>query len=105
MSSLRTAQAERDYDTLRPGPGGDPEVDSLEQLQEARTARRAALGERELGDDDGFHLPTADLLDEGELEMVVVPMQAGEFRCACCFLVLGRHLLAAGSAGVCRDCT
>jgi hypothetical protein len=54
---------------------------------------------------EAIDLPGADLSGE-ELVVVVEPMRAHEFRCARCYLVQSRHLVAAEARGgaICRDC-
>ncbi|HEY0487283.1 MAG TPA: DUF4193 family protein [Mycobacteriales bacterium] len=71
-----------------------------------------AVGARTRGPDldapdvlETLDLPGADLSGE-ELVVVVQPMRPDEFRCARCFLVQSRHLVAEERRGdlVCRDC-
>ena len=54
---------------------------------------------------ESFELPGADLSGE-ELSVRVIPKQADEFTCSCCFLVQHRSRLASEQNGVmiCTDC-
>jgi hypothetical protein len=74
-----------DYDELRTAP------ESLDLLQERTFADVA----------EAYDLPDFEVVDE-ELTAPVVPIQADEFRCARCFLVL--HQTMRHRDGVCRDC-
>lgn len=88
-----------DYDAPRTTAGTEPDMDSLEMLQE----RRATLTDLEAA--EAYELADFDLVD-GELTAPVVPMRIDEFRCHGCFLVLHNGLHAGSRNGhdVCRDC-
>jgi hypothetical protein len=94
-----------DYDSRRRG------VDVLDQDVEVSEIGHVAGGRPRSSDVDApdvvdaVDLPGADLSGE-ELVVVVEPMRADEFRCARCFLVQSRHLVAdeCRDGAVCRDC-
>ncbi len=80
--------------------------DSLEELKARRVDSQSGsvdIDEAEAA--EAFDLPGADLADE-ELTAKVVPMQADEFGCSSCFLVLHRSQLAGERNGepICREC-
>lgn len=80
------------------------EEDSLQELQARRaTARSGAMDVDEADLAEVFELPGAEHLDE-ELTVMVVPMQADEFRCSRCFLVRHRNQRAAAGMDICREC-
>lgn len=93
-----------DYDAPRRRAEDELETDSLEGLKAAESQSPGL-------DDDGeivepFELPAVDLSGE-ELNVTVVPKQAGEFTCAECFLVQSRKLVAYtqdDGSEICRDC-
>lgn len=95
-----------DYDAPR-RPVVELETDSLEELRARRaSAQSPVVDVDEVDAAEGFELPGADLSDE-ELTVVVVPMQADEFRCSRCFLVHHRSQLAHQRNGhdVCTECS
>jgi hypothetical protein len=94
-----------DYDAPR-RPVVELETDSLEELRARRaSAQSPVVDVDEVDAAEGFELPGADLSDE-ELTVVVVPMQADEFRCSRCFLVHHRSQLAHQRNGqnICTEC-
>jgi hypothetical protein len=95
-----------DYDSPR-RPAVEIEDDGLAELKARSTAAQSAHANLDEADvSETFELPGADLSGE-ELTVVVVPMQADEFRCTRCFLVHHRSQLAARPDGqdVCRECS
>jgi hypothetical protein len=94
-----------DYDSPRRGVDvleNDVDVASIGRVARS-TARTVDLDAPDVV--ESVDLPGADLSGE-ELVVVVEPMRADEFRCARCFLVQARHLVAehARTGPVCRDC-
>ena len=94
-----------DYDAPRKT---DDELseDSIEELKSRRVDKHSSsvdIDETEQA--EGFELPGADLSGE-ELSVRVIPKQADEFTCSCCFLVQHRSRLASEKNGVmiCTDC-
>lgn len=91
-----------DYDAPRRAPV-EAEDESLEEL----AGRTPSIGLDADDTDlvDSYELPGADLSGE-ELVVRVVPKQADEFTCSCCFLVHHRSRLARGNNGtsVCTEC-
>ena len=95
-----------DYDAPR-RPVVELETDSLEELRARRASAQSPVADvDEVDAAEVFELPGADLSDE-ELTVVVVPMQADEFRCSRCFLVHHRSQLAHQRNGqdVCTECS
>ncbi len=81
--------------------------DSLEELKARRVDTQSASVDIDEADvADTYELPGADLAEEGEPTVKVLPMQADEFRCARCFLVHHRSQLARqeGPELICREC-
>ncbi|HEY8453538.1 MAG: DUF4193 domain-containing protein [Micromonosporaceae bacterium] len=95
-----------DYDAPRRDEA-DLGEDSLEELKARRVDTQAAkldLDEADVA--ETFELPGADLAEEGEPTVRVLPMQADEFRCSRCYLVHHRSQLAREENGepICREC-
>ncbi|MBT8225173.1 MAG: DUF4193 domain-containing protein [Dactylosporangium sp.] len=82
----------------------DNDLDELKTRTAAAQSPQADVDEAEAA--VSFELPGADLSEE-ELTVAVVPMQAGEFRCARCFLVHHRSQLVTKRDGreVCQECS
>jgi hypothetical protein len=96
-----------DYDAPRRTQTEDTDDDSLQALNPRRTDTQSGdVDETDLN--EALELPGADLsnLSEDELTVRVVPQQADEFTCTCCFLVHHRSRLARQTRGqiICRDC-
>lgn len=95
-----------DYDAPRRDEA-DLGEDSLEELKARRVDTQSASVDVDDADvADSFELPGADLAEEGEPTVRVLPMQADEFRCSRCFLVHHRSQLAREKNGqlICREC-
>jgi hypothetical protein len=95
-----------DYDAPR-RDDADLGEDSLEELKARRVdTQSASVDVDEAEAADSYELPGADLAEEGEPNVRVLPMQADEFRCARCFLVHHRSQLARAHNGelICREC-
>ena len=95
-----------DYDAPRRTESDDVSEDSLEELKARRNeAQSAVVDVDESETAESFELPGADLSGE-ELSVRVIPKQADEFTCSCCFLVQHRSRLASEKNGVmiCTDC-
>ncbi|MDR2380014.1 MAG: DUF4193 domain-containing protein [Bifidobacteriaceae bacterium] len=95
-----------DYDAPRKNDE-DLGQDSIEELKARRAEKSAAtVDEDEAEAAEGFELPGADLSGE-ELSVRVLPKQADEFMCSCCFLVHHISQLAStDEAGelICLEC-
>jgi hypothetical protein len=81
----------------------EPPTQSLDLLQARWAGQIDEQADPEFA--DIYDLPSLDL-SEDELTAPVIPVQANEFRCGGCFLVL-RMTQRSGSRGghdVCRDC-
>jgi hypothetical protein len=95
-----------DYDAPRRTESDEVSEDSLEELKARRNEAQSAVVDIDETDTaESFELPGADLSGE-ELSVRVVPKQADEFTCSCCFLVHHRSRLASDANGqlVCMDC-
>jgi hypothetical protein len=95
-----------DYDAPRRTETDDVSEDSLEELKARRNeAQSAVVDVDESESAESFELPGADLSGE-ELSVRVIPKQADEFTCSCCFLVQHRSRLASVKDGrmICTDC-
>lgn len=95
-----------DYDAPRRTETEDVSEDSLEELKARRNEAQSAVVDVDDSETaESFELPGADLSGE-ELSVRVMPKQADEFTCACCFLVQHRSRLASEKDGVmmCTDC-
>jgi len=94
---VRRALPDIDYDALRKTSMHLAE-ESLDDLTERhrKASPNLDLGREVLIEPDDFQAVDS-YLDEGELTVTVLPMQANEFRCSRCFLVRNRSRLAAGS--------
>jgi hypothetical protein len=95
-----------DYDAPRRSTIEDADTESLDAIKTARAEAQSPdvdLDESDAG--ESIDLPGADLSGE-ELTMAVIPKQADEFTCTCCFLVQHRSRLASrpGEPSVCTDC-
>ena len=92
-----------DYDAPR-RTAVDIEDDALDELA-GRSPDAVGPDVDELDTAESYELPGADLSGE-EFVVRVVPKQADEFTCSCCFLVQHRNRLARGNNGtsVCADC-
>ena len=94
-----------DYDSPR-STEEELNDDSLEELQARRSeAQTGAVDEDEADLAESLELPGAYLSGE-VLTVRMLPRQADEFTCTCCFLVHHRSQLASSPGGtpVCRDC-
>jgi hypothetical protein len=91
-----------DYDARRVTGHAD---DSLEEELTARHAKKdsASFDIDEAEPAEGYELPGAELLDE-ELTVIVIPIQADEFRCDQCFLVRHRSQRHQLGRNLCCDC-
>jgi hypothetical protein len=81
----------------------DPPTQSLDLLQARWAGQIDESADPEFA--DIYDLPGMDISDD-ELTAPVIPVQANEFRCYGCFLVL-RQTQRAGSRGghdICSDC-
>src|ERR1700751_4774685 len=88
-----------DYDAPRRTETDDVSEDSLEELKARRNeAASAVVDVDESESAESFELPGADLSGE-ELSVRVIPKQAGEFTCSCCFLVHHRSRLGTDKDG------
>lgn len=92
-----------DFDAARGDRLGDPDVDSLELIQEGRRTRAADLGE---ASDDGAYEPAGEDAIDDDMTGPVVPVGANEFRCRGCFLIFHRARIANVHDGhiLCQDC-
>jgi hypothetical protein len=81
----------------------EPPTESLNVLQARWADQVDESADPEFA--DIYDLPGMDISDD-ELTAPVIPVQANEFRCGRCFLVLHRALQAGSRDGhdVCRDC-
>lgn len=94
--------APTDYDAPRSTITAD---DILHDLPPRRAGPYPATIDAEQDDPGAAHeLPPIDLLDD-ELTIIVVAVQADEFRCSRCFLVRHKSQQAATTPAQCRDCS
>jgi uncharacterized protein DUF4193 len=95
-----------DYDAPRRSTVEDADTESVDGLTTARKDAQSPDVDLDEGDTaESVELPGADLSGE-ELTMPVIPKQADEFTCACCFLVQHRNRISstAGGQTICVDC-
>jgi len=94
-----------DYDARRVTDVDTGDRSPLRELAPSLPKLSTTVVDDDPNDVPFFELPGADLSGE-ELTVAVVPKQADEFMCSCCFLVQHRSRLRSTSGGrtVCADC-
>lgn len=94
-----------DYDARRVPDTDTQDKPSLHDLAPNLQGPVTPVVDEDPNDVHFFELPGADLSGE-ELSVTVIPQQADEFTCSCCFLVQHRSRLRRSGSGlpVCADC-
>lgn len=91
-----------DYDEAHSNP---EDLGLVNVLPPARNVGQESFLDEDIDTADSFELPGDDLSGE-VLQTEVLPQQADEFTCCCCFLVQHKSRLATdiGAQPICVDC-